>query len=124
MSPERETPHPPWKTVPVLCHPQWKEISPCVEWKNFSFSLWPYKCTDLFSNILLADPVPLGKVLMGFSGEMAGVSTSGAQRMGFTLENPPSMTVTSSLPGKEKAPRLEKPLDSWLCCSSNVHICF
>ncbi|XP_072790296.1 programmed cell death protein 5 isoform X1 [Taeniopygia guttata] len=31
MSPETETPLPPWAAAPVLCHPPWKEFLPHVE---------------------------------------------------------------------------------------------
>lgn len=70
-------------------------------------------CSSIFS------PVIQGIVVTGFFFWKLQGSAIWSTKDGFTLENPPSMTVVSFLPEKQKAPGLER-----LCCSSSVYICF
>lgn len=93
-----------------------------VLWVHYIVHAWPILRFSLgvyYWHLLLADPVSQGKVetvssyqkLSSWgSWSITGISTSGVWRIGFTLENPPSVTVVSPLPGKQKATGLDRLL--------------
>lgn len=74
-------------------------------------------CSPIFSPVIHGIVVT-GFLVFFFFWKLQG-SAIWSTKDGFTLENPPSMTVASFLPGKQKAPGLER-----LCCSSSVYVCF
>lgn len=100
---------------------------------------WPILRFSL--GLLLADPVSQGKVqkvscyqkfcswgsweIPGIDiWEIPGISTSGVQKIGFTLENSPSTTMVSPLPAKKKGYWPRETIGLILYCSSHVYVCF